>query len=133
MTCDPDEVKEINVTMHVVMATLGDECMKLAATQTKTEMPEVTFPLLTALHDCRPSPVCTTRWLDCAPDMNVTVVCKYVTVNIKRCDHSLAYPRTFNNLEVRKSLATHLKKGFFCPIRIVSCCLFCLLKCKSGY
>lgn len=86
MTCDPDEVKEINVTMHVVMATLGEECMKLAASQTNTEMPEATFPLLTALHDCRPEPVCTTRWLDCAPDMNVTVVCKYVTVNIKRCE-----------------------------------------------
>lgn len=83
MTCDPDEVKDINATVHIVMSTLGRECMKLAAEASKTGntgMEEKSYPLLAALQTCQPRPVCSTRWLDCAPDMNVTVVCKYVIV-----------------------------------------------------
>ena len=77
MTCHPDKVTNINTTMYVIMSTLGRECMKLAAMQSNTDMKEMSaFPLLTAVHNCQQRPVCTTRWLDCAPDMNATVVCK---------------------------------------------------------
>ncbi|XP_061194923.1 uncharacterized protein LOC133203073 [Saccostrea echinata] len=78
ITCKPEDVKEINTTVHVIMATLGYECMKIAAKDSRTGnsgMQEMSLPLLAALQTCKPRPVCTTRWLDCAPDMNVTVVC----------------------------------------------------------
>lgn len=86
MICDFDDVKEINVIMYVVMVIFGEECMKFVVLQINIEMFEVIFFLLIVFYDCYSELECIIRWLDCVLDMNVIVVCKYVIVNIKRCD-----------------------------------------------